>query len=100
MGETNGSVANRTSEAMDLKVLFVCLFGIFAAYAQADLEFHKVYARDAVPYGGYSVDETLPYVPRYRYPVKSYLGKRMGTKSQQRAWNRFLEFLLRDGNAL
>merc|ERR1711997_44831 len=39
---------------------------------------HKVYAREAKPYANLVYDKSLPFVPRYRYPVKQYYGKRSG----------------------
>jgi len=41
-------------------------------------DYHKVYARDAQPYGNLVYDKSLPFVPRYRYPVRRYYGKRNG----------------------
>jgi len=39
-------------------------------------ETHRVYARDATPYANLQYDKSLPFVPRYRYPVRQYYGKR------------------------
>jgi len=46
--------------------------------AEVDEDYHKVYARDAQPYANLVYDKSLPFVPRYRYPVRRYYGKRNG----------------------
>lgn len=39
-------------------------------------DYHQVYARNAKPYATLIYDKTLPFVPRYRYPVGQHYGKR------------------------
>lgn len=41
-------------------------------------DYHKIYARNAKPYANLVYDKSLPFVPRYRYPVRRYYGKRSG----------------------
>eukprot|EP00095_Tigriopus_kingsejongensis_P006690 maker-scaffold25_size650667-snap-gene-1.19 protein:Tk06690 transcript:maker-scaffold25_size650667-snap-gene-1.19-mRNA-1 annotation:"2" len=40
-------------------------------------DYHRVYQLEAKPYSNVNFNKELPYVPRYRYPISAYVGKRM-----------------------
>jgi len=48
---------------------------------------HRIYARDAQPYANLLYDTSLPFIPRYRYPVRQYYGKRNGGMYYGKGYN-------------
>ena len=53
--------------------------------------YHSDYRMAAKPYSGIPMDRNLPFVPRYRYPVKRYrlLSKRQQVRSKQNVSSKY-----------
>lgn len=45
-------------------------------------DYHSMYQKEAKPYSDINFDKDLAYVPRYRYPISSYVGKRMPSSEE------------------
>ncbi|XP_059088534.1 uncharacterized protein LOC131884701 isoform X2 [Tigriopus californicus] len=51
-------------------------------------DYHSMYQKEAKPYSDINFDKDLAYVPRYRYPISSYVGKRMKSPEETDPYRR------------
>ena len=45
-------------------------------------DYHQKYKQEAKPYANVAFNKDLPYVPRYRYPITQYVGKRTNVEDE------------------